>query len=229
MMIFDGTPARLSRRKHKRILQEIYHTEPFVPSYLRWFETAVTYNNTDHPDHIPPSGAYPLVVVPLFNTKRVYKVLMDGRSSLNIIYASTLDDMGIPRTQLRLSLTSFHRVIPGMEAVPLGQIDLHVTFVIVSNFCKETLTFEVAGFPWTYHAILGRAAYAKFTAVPKYTYLKLKMLRPKGVITIDTKFQHTYECDTECLLYAETLIQSEKITTQPTTVELDDTTMAEQA
>jgi hypothetical protein len=77
--------------------------------------------------------------------------------------------------------------------------------------------------------ILGRAAYAKFTAVPNYTYLKLKMLRPKGVITINTKFQHTYECDTKCFLYAETLIQSEKITTQPTTVELDDTTMAEQA
>jgi hypothetical protein len=44
MMIFGGRPAHPPRRKHKRILQEIYHTEPTVPSYLRWSETAVTYD-----------------------------------------------------------------------------------------------------------------------------------------------------------------------------------------
>jgi hypothetical protein len=46
----------------------------------------------------------------------------------------------------------------------------------------------VVGFPGTYHAILGRPAYTKFMAVLNFTYLKLKMPRPKGVITIDTKF-----------------------------------------
>jgi hypothetical protein len=66
--------------------------------YLRWFETAVTYEWADHPDHIPQRGAYPLVVAPLFGTKRVHKVLMDGGSSLNIIYMSTLDIMGIQRS-----------------------------------------------------------------------------------------------------------------------------------
>jgi hypothetical protein len=34
------------------------------------------------------------------------------------------------------------------------------------NFRTETLTFEVVGFSGTYHAILGRPAYAKFTTVP---------------------------------------------------------------
>jgi hypothetical protein len=41
-----------------------------------------------------------------------------------------------------------------------------------------------------YHAILGRPTYAKFMAVPNYAYLKLKMPGPKGVITINTTFQH---------------------------------------
>ena len=40
----------------------------------------------------------------------------------------------------------------------------------------ETLTFEVVGFPGTFHAILERPCYAKFMAIPNYTYLKLKML-----------------------------------------------------
>jgi hypothetical protein len=35
------------------------------------------------------------VVAPLFDTKRVHKVLMDRGSTLNIIYMSTLDSMGI--------------------------------------------------------------------------------------------------------------------------------------
>jgi hypothetical protein len=47
------------------------------------------------PYHILQLGAYPLVVAPLFGTKWVHKVLMDGGSSLNIIYMSTLDNMGI--------------------------------------------------------------------------------------------------------------------------------------
>jgi hypothetical protein len=35
-------------------------------------------------------------------------------------------------------------------------------------------------------------------AVPNYTYLKLKMSGPRGVITIGTSFQRTYECEVEC-------------------------------
>jgi hypothetical protein len=35
-----------------------------------------------------------------------------------------------------------------------------------------------------YHALLGRPALAKFMAVPHYTYLKMKLPGPRGVITI---------------------------------------------
>ena len=57
-----------------------------------------------------------------------------------------------------------------------------------SNYRMETLTFEVVGFHGTYHAILGCPCYMKFMAVPNYTYLKLKMPGPCGVITIGTSF-----------------------------------------
>ena len=52
----------------------------------------------------------------------------------------------------------------------------------------ETLTFEVVGFYGTYHAILGYPCYVKFMDVPNYTYLKLKMSGPGGVITVGTSF-----------------------------------------
>jgi hypothetical protein len=142
-------------------------------------------------------------------------------NNLNIVYMSTLDSMGIQQSLLRLSSTPFHGVVPGMEAVPLGQIDLPITFGEERNFRKETLTFEVIGIPVTYYTILGRPTYAKFMAVPNYTYLKLKMPGPKGVITMSTKLQHAYECDVECFHFVDSLIRSNELAEEPIPEVLD--------
>ena len=49
----------------------------------------------------------------------------------------------------------------------------------------------------SYHAILGQPCYAKFMAIPNYTYLKLKMPGPNGVITVSSAFSHAFACDRE--------------------------------
>jgi hypothetical protein len=95
--------------------------------------------------------------------------------------------------------------------LPLGQIDLSVTFGDPSNFRKETFTFEVVGFCGTYYAVLGQSCYAKFMAILNYTYLKLKMLGPNGVITIHTTYQHTYGYNMECYEYVEAIIESKAL------------------
>ena len=41
------------------------------------------------------------MVDPIVAMKRITKVLMDGDSGLNIMYAKTLDEMGIDWTNLR--------------------------------------------------------------------------------------------------------------------------------
>jgi hypothetical protein len=81
---------------------------------------------------------------------------MDRGSSFNIMYAETLDAMGVCRSNLHSSGAPFHGIVSGKRALPLRQIDLPVTFGDPSNFRKETLTFEVVGFHGTYHAMLGR-------------------------------------------------------------------------
>jgi hypothetical protein len=45
-------------------------------------------------------------------------------------------------------------------------------------------------------------------AVPNYTYLKLKMSGPNGVITVGPTYEHAFECDVE---YAEALAESEAL------------------
>jgi hypothetical protein len=44
--------------------------------------------------------------------------------------------------------------------------------------------------------------------VPNYTYLKLKMRGPKGVITIGASYEHAYECDVECVEHGEAILVS---------------------
>ena len=93
------------------------------------------------------------MVDPIVGMKCLTKVLMDGGSSLNIMYAETLDAMGIDRAPIRLTGAPFHGIVPGKQDMPLGQIDLSITFGGPSNYRMETLTFEVVGFHGTYHAI----------------------------------------------------------------------------
>ncbi|XP_066385152.1 uncharacterized protein [Miscanthus floridulus] len=92
--------------------------------------------------------------------------------------------------------------------MPLGQIDLPITFGDPSNYRMEALTFEVVRFPRTDHSILGCPCYMKFMAVPNYTYLKLKILGPGGIIIIRISFQCAYECDVECCDHAAVIVTS---------------------
>ncbi|XP_066392392.1 uncharacterized protein [Miscanthus floridulus] len=137
--------------------------------------------------------------------KQLTKVLMDGGTDLNIMYAETLDAMGVDRARI-WPRAPFHGIVPGKQAMLLRQIDLPVTFGGPSDYRMETLTFEVVGFHRTYHAILGRPFYAKFRVITNYTYLKLKMLGLGGVITIDTSFQRAYECEVKYCDHAATIV-----------------------
>jgi hypothetical protein len=182
-----------------------------LPLLPRLVGDAITFSREDHLNRIPNPGQYPLVVDPVIGNVWFSKVLMDGGSSLNILYAHTLRLLGIGLDQLRPSTTSFHGVAPGKRVQPLVQIDLPVWFGTPANFRKETLTFEMAGFRGAYHTILGRPCYAKFMAVPNYTYLKMKMSGSNDVITVGSSIEHAFDCDVECVEHAEALALDEAL------------------
>jgi hypothetical protein len=210
-LIFGGATVDMSSRQRKRERHEVLATEKAPPSFLDWTEDAITFSHEDHPNRIPNPGQYPLVVDPVIGNARFSKVLMDGGSSLNILYAHTLRLLGIGLDQLLPSTTLFHGVAPGKRVQPLRKIDLPVWFGTPDNFRKETLTFEMVGFRGAYHTILGRPCYAKFMAVSNYTYLKMKMLGPKGVITVDSLIEHAFDCDVECVEHAKAVALDEAL------------------
>ena len=65
------------------------------------------------------------------------KVLMDGGSSINILYYETFRRMGLIDKNLSQSNTIFHGVVPGKPAYPVGKIELEVAFGDEHNYRVE--------------------------------------------------------------------------------------------
>jgi hypothetical protein len=133
-MIYDGQVANASAWHRKQERREVCSVKVAAPVYLDWSDKPITFDQGDHPDCVPSPGRYPLVVDPVIGNARLTKVLLDGGSSLNIIYAETLGLLGIDLSTIRVGAAPFHGIVPGKRVLPLGQLDLPVCFGTPSNF-----------------------------------------------------------------------------------------------
>jgi N12 class adenine-specific DNA methylase len=50
-------------------------------------------------------------------------------------------------------------------------------------------------------------------AVPNYTYLKMKMPGPNGIIIVGSSIEHAFDYDVECVEHAEALALDEALVT----------------
>ena len=73
-------------------------------------------------------GHLALVVAPQVGGYKFTKVLVEGGSSISILYYETFCRMGLIDKNLKPSNTIFHGVVPGKSAYPVGKIDLEVVF-----------------------------------------------------------------------------------------------------
>jgi hypothetical protein len=121
-MIYGGQVANASTRHRKQERREVCSVKVVAPVYLDWSDKPITFDQGDHPDRVPSPRKYPLVVDPVIGNVRLTKVLMDGGSSLNIIYAETLGllQIGCPRSgPVRRPFTGSS---PGSASSPLDNL-----------------------------------------------------------------------------------------------------------
>jgi hypothetical protein len=149
-------------------------------------DTPITFTQNDQPRSALDRCPAALVLNPIVDYCCLHKVLMDGGSSLNLIYKDTLDKMHIDKSRIERSTTTFKGIVPGREARCSGKITLDIVFGTSDNYRFEEITFHIAPFKTGYHAIIGRDAFSRFQAVPHYGYMKLKMPGPRGIITISS-------------------------------------------
>jgi hypothetical protein len=136
-----------------------------------------------------------LVVNPIVDGAFLPKTLIDGGSSLNIIFTETLRKMDFDFKKMTACDEPFYGVVLGKAAYPIGRVCLPVTFDTKENFRTKYLTFEVADFRSSYHAILWRPMLTKFMAIPHHTYLIMKMPAPNGILSILKDILVSYNCE----------------------------------
>ncbi|XP_012702832.1 uncharacterized protein LOC105914735 [Setaria italica] len=113
--------------------------------------------------------------------------------------------MGLDVTEMLTQTDSpLYGIIPSNAVIPLGQVVLPVTFDTKEHYRTEYIKFEVANFETSSHTSLGRPSLAKFMAIPHYVYLLLKMLGPKGELSLRGDLRPSYDCDTEAVEIAAT-------------------------
>jgi hypothetical protein len=87
------------------------------PQFMHLSEAAITWGREDHPQLMPSPGEYALVLDPIIrsdtHTCRFSRVLIDGGSSINLLYRSSLEKLGILLAQLKSSQLTFHGIVPG--------------------------------------------------------------------------------------------------------------------
>ena len=78
-----------------------------------------------------------MVLDPIIDGYHFTRVLMDGGSSLNLIYQDIVRKMGIDPTKICRSNATFKGVTPGPGARCTGSLLLQVIFGSPDNFCRE--------------------------------------------------------------------------------------------
>jgi hypothetical protein len=167
-----------------------------------------------------------LVINPIVDGAFLPKTLIDGSSSLNILFTETLRKMEFDFNKMTACDEPFYGVVPGKAAYPIGRVCLPVTFGTKENFCTEYSTFEVADFHSSCHAILRRPMLAKFMAIPHHTYLIMKMPAPNGILSVLEDIMVSYNCESATVeLSKDSTIKAVATVMVAQATKIDQTTM----
>ena len=112
-----------------------------TPEFMHWSKKPISWSRADHPEVMPFPGSYALVLDATFATERraacVSRVLIDGGSSINILYRDTMEKLGIKQKQLHPSRAVFHGIVPGISFSPIGKTQIDVLFEDKNHFHRE--------------------------------------------------------------------------------------------
>jgi hypothetical protein len=175
------------------------------PRLLAWSHHKISFSRADRWATISELGCFALVLDPCINSVQFEQVLVDGGSSIDILFCSSLSALKLTKADLKPYDAQFLGILPRQSSIPLGQITLPVQFSTPNHFRTDYVNFMVADFKGTYHDILGRPALTKFMVMPHYSYLVLKMPTEQGVLTLRGNVYTAYTYEEESFKVAEAI------------------------
>jgi hypothetical protein len=161
--IIEGKVSVESKRERKlraRACLNVAKTDDLIadPRLPPWSHRDINFSRVDQWATILKPGHFALVLSPCINKEQFDRVLIDGGSSIDILFKNSLSALNISEADLKPYDAQFWGVLPGQSSTPLGQITLPVQFGTADHFRTNYVNFVVADFEGTYHAILGHPA-----------------------------------------------------------------------
>ena len=189
-----GGESSLARKAHLRSIRSMEIGEIQAVSKLPRLDTSITFSDSDLEGCQHPHDD-PLVVRAIVDNKTVHRVLVDNRSSVDIIFASAFYKMGIGREKLE-PVNTHLRGFFGEKVLPLGSIQLVLT--LGESPCQATITarFLIVDAPSAYNMLLGRPSLNAIKAIPSAYHMMIKFLPIHGVGLIRGDQRVARECYT---------------------------------
>ena len=174
-----GGESSSARKAHLRNIRSGEVIEVQAMSKLPRLDTSITFSDSDLEGCQHPHDD-PLVIRAVVANKKVHWVLVDNRSSIDIIFASAFDKMGIGREKLE-PVSTHLRGFSGEKVLPLGLIQLVLTLGDPPCQATTTARFLVVDSPSAYNMLLGRPSLNAIKAIPSAYHMMIKFPIISGV------------------------------------------------
>ena len=174
-----GGESSSTRKAHLRSIRSRETLEVQTISKLPRLDTTITFSDFDMESCQHPHDN-PLVIKTIVANKTIHRVLVDNGSSVDIIFASTFNKMGIGREKLE-PVNACLRGFSGERVMPLGSVQLVLTLGDPPCQATTTVRFLIVNDPSAYNMLLGRPSLNAIRVVPSAYHMVIKFPITNGV------------------------------------------------
>ena len=215
-----GRESSSTRKAHLRIIKSGEALEVQTVSKFPRLDTTITFSNLDMEGCQHPHDN-PLVIKTIVANKMIHRVLVDNGSSIDIIFASAFDKIGIGRETLE-PINVCLRGFSGERVLPLGSIQLVLT--LGDPPCQATTTagFLIVDAPSAYNMLLGRPSLNALRVIPSAYHMVIKFPTENGVGMVRGNQRIARECYSASMKqntvdsnYMDELDMRDEVTTRP--------------
>ena len=150
-----------------------------IVSKLPQLDTTKTFSDFDMEGYQHPHDD-PLVIKTIVANKTIHMVHIDNGSSIDIIFASSFDKMGIGREKLD-PVNACLRGFSGERVLPLGSVQLVLTLGDPPCQATTTVRFLIVDVVSAYNMLLGKPSLNAIRVVPSAYHMVIKFPTANGV------------------------------------------------
>ena len=167
-----GGESSSARKAHLRSIRSEGTLEVQAISKLPRMDNTITFSDSDMEGCQLPHDD-PLVIRVVVANKTIHRVLVNNGSSVDIIFASSFNKMGIGREKLE-PVSTYLRGFSGERVLPLGSTQLVLTLGDSSCQATTTARFHIVDAPSVCNMVLGRSSLNAIGAVPSASHMVIK-------------------------------------------------------